>query len=224
MEMLFKEKKQLICKRTLPFTKKKEEKKMSLSKLKEKYQKESLIKKLEYLGIGVLCFFIGIYSVTRDSQISQNELESFEVILIEKPEFINGKMDYYKLTTKGYQYQQEFWTSSFATRAINNLEFERELKIGDKLTLLKKKNDDRYTIYGVRKGDIEYVNLKKLNQEQKEDDLLGIIGIVLGIISVIYILWDEKIPLPYETVMCATFAILFLLMSYLDYYNLLVKE
>ncbi len=195
-----------------------------------KKSKESANKKINYLVYGSVCFFFGIFLIAQDSQISHNQLEGIEVTLVKKPEFINTKTDHYKLITKEYQ-DWEFVTHTSATKAINHLEFEKDVQVGDKITLFRKINDYGYNffgtqineIYGIRKDGVEYITLEELNIEERKGNLLGIIGIVLGLVSLFYILWDEKIPYDYFWVMGVTFVLVFGLILTLDYYNLLVN-
>jgi len=200
--------------------------------LRDKHHNESSERKLVYLFFLVFWFF-PVTLLVRNSHISKNQLEKLEVTLLKKPEFTSGKVKFYTLITEEYV-DCKFRISESALKAINSFEFKRDVRGGDKLTLLRKKNDDGYDfwgkgpqlieIYGVSKDSIDYINLEQLNIEQRENELTGgIIGIVLSIISLIYLVWDERIPYDYGLVVCITLVVLIALFVILDYYNLLVN-
>ncbi|MFK7982965.1 MAG: hypothetical protein AB8G86_23500 [Saprospiraceae bacterium] len=194
---------------------------------------ENIEKKLEYLAISLLCFFFGLPSIYQDNQISREHLEGIDVTLVETPEFRPGKMAHFNFFTK--EYGKEFRVLSFTLEALNKKEIKEEIKLGDKLIFLVKKEDveelrnetfinNFNLVYGIQKGEKAYIDLKRRNSEQREDDMFGIIGILLGVTSLIYLIWGEKISISYSVIMLTLFACGFFIMIFLDYYNVLMTQ
>ena len=199
----------------------------------QKTNNDFLSNKYKYLVGCIICFFLGYYGNTRDWEIDENQLTNIEITLKEKPEYTAG--DFRNYTFISNEYQRKFQVINFALDVIDKEKINKEIKKGDKLIFLVKKDDARNLnnetifnnynrIYGIQKNDVQYINLDERNIYQKEDKTHLLILYILGFVSLIYFFIDRKIPIKYSTMMCIIGIICFILISILNYFNILIKQ